>query len=157
MKILIMSDTHFRHSYYFGKIVLEHLSNSDMIIHCGDFTSLEFYNFLNSSKKLVAVKGNNDRQLEEILSMEAKIELFGFKIAVTHGHLIQNSNLHLKYPDSDIIITGHEHYPSIENFNKKLIISPGSLTDNRRLEYNSFMVMNLFEGQKPVVNIMKTK
>lgn len=156
MNIVIMSDTHFSRGFSLDNNVLKHISESEKIIHCGDFTSLEFYNFLNSSNKLVAVRGNNDHKLNELLGTEIKIELQGFKIAILHGHYVKLENLHHKYSDSDIIIFGHTHHPSIENVEDQLIINPGSLTSNRYVDYNSFMVMKLNEGQKPVVNIFKT-
>ena len=153
MKILVLSDTHFRNSYSLDSKFLKELSNSEMIIHCGDFVSLEFYKFLKSSKRLVAVKGNNDYSLSGKLSLEEEIEIEGFKIAITHGHLISINNLHYKYPDSDIIIYGHEHHPSIEKYGKKLILSPGSLTSNRYVDYNSFMTLELNRDSEPIIKL----
>ena len=156
MKILIMSDTHFSRNFSVDNSLLKQISESDMIIHCGDFTSREFYDFLNSTKKLSAVKGNNDSRISELLGTELKMQLNGFRIAVTHGHNSGIENLHHKYSDSDIIIFGHTHHPSVENVRDQLLINPGSLTANRYVDYNSFMIMNINEGQKPVVNIFKT-
>jgi len=156
MNVLIMSDTHFSKGFSLNSNILQHISISDMIIHCGDFTSREFYDFLNTSKKLIAVKGNNDNQLSAILSSEAKADISGFGITVVHGHFLRLETLHHKYSNSDIIIFGHTHHPSVENFEDQLIINPGSLTANRYLDYNTFIMMTLNENQKPVVNIFKT-
>jgi hypothetical protein len=148
-----MSDTHFRRNYSVENTVLAHISDSDKIIHCGDFTSIEFYNFLNSSKKLIAVRGNNDHILSDILPSEKTFDLEGFKITVTHGHLCSLDNIHLKYSDSDMIIHGHTHHPLIEKVNEKLILNPGSLTGNRFTDRNSFMVLNIFAGREPQAKI----
>lgn len=156
MNIVIMSDTHFSQGFSLDSAILKHISDAEMIIHCGDFTSPEFYNFLKTSKKLVAVRGNNDHKLADMLGTEEKIELEGFKIVIIHGHYVRLENLHRKYSDSDIIVFGHTHHPSIENIEEQLIINPGSLTSNRYIDYNTFMVLNLNAGQKPVVNIFKT-
>jgi uncharacterized protein len=150
-----MSDTHFRKGFSLCGTVLEYLKISDAVIHCGDFVSREFYDFLNSSGKLIAVRGNNDSELKDILEAEKRTEIAGFKIAVTHGHLISGSNIHLRYPDSDIIIYGHEHHPSIEKYENKLILSPGSLTANRYVDYNSFMMISLEDGLVPSAEIIK--
>lgn len=153
MKIIILSDTHFRKGYSLNNKFLEELSNSEMIIHCGDFVNMEFYEFLNSAKKLIAVRGNNDYYLSAVLEYEENIEVENFKISVTHGHRTNLANLHYAFPDSDIIIYGHEHHPAIEKYEKKLILSPGSLTSNRYVNYNSFMTMELNKNTEPVIKI----
>ena len=155
MKILVLSDTHFRKGYSLDSKFIEELSNSEMVIHCGDFVNLEFYNFLNSSGKLVAVRGNNDYSLPSNLPLERNIEVEGFKIAITHGHLVRINNIHYKYPDSDIILYGHEHHPSIEKYKDKLILSPGSLTSNRYVDHNTFMTLNLDRDSEPIVKLHK--
>ena len=155
MKILVLSDTHFRKGYSLDSKFIEELSNSEMVIHCGDFINLEFYNFLNSSGKLVAVKGNNDYSLPSDLPFERNIEVEGFKIAITHGHLVRIGNIHYKYPNSDIILYGHEHHPSIEKYKDKLILSPGSLTSNRYVDYNSFLTLDLNRDSEPLVKFHK--
>ncbi len=156
MKILIMSDTHFTKNFSLDRNVIEHLSKADKIIHCGDFSGPDFYNFLNTSGKLIAVRGNNDHRLNVSLENEVNIELEGFKITVIHGHFVRLDLIHHKYPDSDIILFGHTHHPSLEETEGKLLINPGSLTSNRYVDYNSFAVMDLNAGQKPVVNFYKT-
>lgn len=153
MNILILSDTHFRKGFSLGSDFLEQIPLSDMIIHCGDFTGIEFYNFLNSSGKLTAVKGNNDHELRNILPAETHIELEGRKITILHGHLCSLSAVHLKYDSSDIIIHGHTHHPLIEDLNGKLILNPGSLTMNRYTERNSFMTLYLKKSEKPQAKI----
>ena len=153
MKILVLSDTHFRKGYSLNDKFIKELLNSEMIIHCGDFVSLEFYNFLNSSSKLIAVKGNNDYSLSNDLPWERKVEIEGFKIAITHGHLVSPNNIHYKFPDSDIILYGHEHHPAVERYKEQFILSPGSLTSNRYVNYNSFLTLELKNGSEPVIEI----
>ncbi|MBN2856985.1 MAG: YfcE family phosphodiesterase [Candidatus Delongbacteria bacterium] len=155
MKIVVMSDTHFSRNFSLGAELLGELDDCSLIIHCGDFVSREFYDFLNSTGKLKAVRGNNDHSLSDILPSELKFSFSGHDFAVTHGHLISKSRLHLKYPDSDIIIFGHDHHPSIEYFEKMMILSPGSVTHNRYVDYNSFMTVSIENDQKPVVEIIK--
>lgn len=146
MNILIMSDTHFRQSFSIPEPLAEKMAMSDMIIHCGDFTSIEFYRFLKTAKDLRAVRGNNDRELSDILPAELSFTVFGKKITVVHGHLISIASLHMRYADSDIIVYGHTHHPSVEKPDGKLIINPGSLTMNRYVNKNSFMTLELKEN-----------
>lgn len=150
-----MSDTHYSRNFSLGAELLKELEDCGLIIHCGDFVSREFYDFLNTSGKLKAVRGNNDFSLTEILPAEIRFSFSGHNFAVTHGHLTTKSTLHLAYPDSDIIIFGHDHHPSIEYFENRIILSPGSVTHNRYVDHNSFMTINIDDGQKPVVKIIK--
>ena len=155
MNIVVMSDTHFNNGFSLGKEILERLAVTDLVIHCGDFISREFYDFLNSSKKLKATKGNNDYQLSGILNTDIQFELSGYQFAVTHGHLVPKSKLHLTYQDSDIIIFGHDHHPMIEHAENKIILNPGSLSNNRYIEYNSFMTIDIEGANKPEVKLIK--
>ncbi len=153
MKVLIMSDTHFRSSFSLDNSVLEHIAESDMIIHCGDFTGIEFYRFLNSTGKLIAVRGNNDRLLHDILPAEKSFNIGRFSAALTHGHIISPQTIHMKYHDKDIIIHGHSHHPQIEKYNGRLILNPGSLTMNRYTDKNSYMILNINEDEEPQAEI----
>ncbi len=153
MKIMVMSDTHFRKDFFIEKSVMDCILGSDLIIHCGDFTSYEFFNFLESTGKLTAVLGNNDFRLQELLPYEQNISLENYKISVTHGHTCSSETVHLKYTDSDIIIIGHTHHPSVEEFNGKLILNPGSLTWNRYCDMNSFIMLFLENGKRPEARI----
>jgi len=76
MKICIISDTHNKHKYL-GK-----LPDADVIIHCGDFTSvgqsheianfMKWYSGLNQYKYKIAVAGNHDILFEthRLLALE---------------------------------------------------------------------------------------
>ena len=150
-----MSDTHYNRNFSLKAELLNELEDCSLIIHSGDFVSKEFYNFLNSSGKLKAVMGNNDFSLSDILPADIRFSFSGLNFAVTHGHLTPKSSLHYAYPDSDIIIFGHDHHPSIEYFGNKMILNPGSVTHNRYKDYNSFMTIDIDDYQKPVVKTIK--
>ncbi|MDD3044202.1 MAG: metallophosphoesterase [Candidatus Delongbacteria bacterium] len=153
MNILILSDTHFRRSFSLGSDFMKKLSEADRIIHCGDFTGSEFYNFLNSTGKLTAVRGNNDHELKDLLPAEVQIELEGRKITVLHGHLCSLSTIHLRYQNSDIVIHGHTHHPQIENIGGQLILNPGSFSMNRYVDQNTFMTLYLGPSEEPRAEI----
>ncbi len=63
----------------------------------------------------------------------------------------------------DIIIFGHLHDPFHEEINLNItktnkiqyILSPGSFTQNRYVNYNSYMTMELSEGNKPKIELKK--
>ncbi len=153
--ITVLSDTHYNTGFSLPGKILELISKSRYVVHCGDFVSTEFYNFMKSSHKLIAVKGNNDHALSDVLETEEQFSCGGIKFAVTHGHLIKKNDLHYAFPEADVILYGHHHHPEISFLGDKMILSPGSLTANRYVDYNSYMTIELNNGEKPVVEILK--
>ncbi len=135
MKIIALSDTHLR-----GGILSPQLeaiiADSDMIVHAGDFDSMECYRKFDDSQKLKAVHGNSDdTELKQLLPERIKFKVEGIYIGVVHnGSLsIMNTNA-LRYlaleMDVDILIFGHIHRPLIEKSDVTLIC-PGSPTSPR--------------------------
>ena len=153
--ITVISDTHYNTGFSLTGKILDLISKSRYVVHCGDFVSREFYDFMNSSDKLISVRGNNDHALSNILETEKQFSCCGLKIAVTHGHLIRKSDLHYAFPEADIILYGHHHHPDINFYGDKMILSPGSFTCNRYVDYNSYMTIEIEEKEKPVVKILK--
>ena len=115
-KIIVLSDTHFYKDEYklYKPFKSIDFRDYDFIIHVGDFTSLEFYIFLNSTNKLLAVSGNNDYKIPNQLPIEKRVTIEGFDIAFLHGHTINIQNISYLYQDSDIIMFGHLHDPFYE-------------------------------------------
>ena len=152
MKIIVISDSHFFKNHKLDKYLARELERCDKIIHCGDFISREFYSYLNGSGKLIAVQGNNDFSIPSDVPLVNTIELEGFKVTILHGHTVNIANLHYHYPDSDIIIYGHLHHPDInEGEDGQIIFSPGSITSNRYVQYNSYAELVLERGKKPSI------
>lgn len=135
MKLIALSDTHMKT----GKIppqLQTILDDCDLIVHAGDFSSLEAYEAFKSTGKLKAVFGNTDPfKLRQQLPEKLKFEVEGVKIGVVHegglsitdttaqGYLAREMGV-------DVLIFGHLHRPLIE---KKgiMLICPGSPTKPR--------------------------
>ena len=64
MKIIVLSDTHIKPGQSLVKNLPRELisiiKSSDIIIHAGDFESLDCYNELKGMGKLIAVHGDTD-------------------------------------------------------------------------------------------------
>ena len=156
MKIIVISDSHFSKSYKLDKYLMRDLEQCDKIIHCGDFTSREFYYYLKETGKLIAVKGNNDFSLPNDVPLVNTVEFEGFKITILHGHTVNITNLHYHYPDSNIVIYGHLHHPDLsEGEDGQIIFSPGSITSNRYVAYDSYAVLLLDNGTKPNISFRR--
>ncbi len=137
MKLIILSDTHIKK----GQSLLESLpedlisiiKSSDIIIHAGDFESLECYNELRGLGKLVAVRGDTDTpELVKLLPERKVIEVEGMKIGIIHkGQLTSEHTDGLRYLAKemgvDVLIFGHFHHTIVEK-TEALLLSPGSAT-----------------------------
>jgi len=120
----------------------------DYLIHLGDFTDLEIFNFLQETfgkKKVIGIRGNMDtREIRNVLPEKIEINLFDHKVFITHGsggpkNIIQTLNNKFDLKNYDIIIFGHIHHPYNERWEDgKLYLSPGTPTDRRFTDINSY-------------------
>jgi hypothetical protein len=137
MKLIILSDTHIKPGQSLLELIPDELitiiKNSDIIIHAGDFESMDCYNELSGLGKLVAVHGDTDvPELLELLPERKVINVEGVKIGIIHkGQLTSDHADGLRYlakeMDVDVLVFGHFHHPIIEETDV-LLISPGSAT-----------------------------
>jgi putative phosphoesterase len=135
MKLIALSDTHLKT----GEITLQLqalLEECDLIVHAGDFSSVEAYNAFNASGKLKAVFGNDDApELKKLLPERLTFEVEGVRIGVVHeGGLSINDTTAQGYlakeMEVDILIFGHLHRPLIEKTGV-MLVCPGSPTKPR--------------------------
>lgn len=120
----------------------------DYLIHVGDFTSIEVYKKLQDifgKEKVIAIAGNMDSlKLSKTLPKILELELYGHRIFITHGtggphNIIKRLNREFDLSKYDIIIFGHVHRPFNEKWRDgKLFLSPGSPTDRRFTDINSY-------------------
>ncbi|MBW6516895.1 MAG: YfcE family phosphodiesterase [ANME-2 cluster archaeon] len=135
MKLIILSDTHIKSGQSLIELLPDELviiiKNSDIIIHAGDFESLECYHELSGLGSLVAVHGDTDvPELMELLPERVTIEVEGVNIGIVHkGQLTSDHVDGLSYlakeMDVDVLVFGHFHHPIIEQTDV-LLLSPGS-------------------------------
>lgn len=135
MKLIVLSDTHLKT----GEIPQQLqalLDECDLIVHAGDFSTVEAYNAFNASGKLKAVFGNDDiSELKRLLPERLKFEVEGVKIGVIHegGLSVTDTTAQgylAKEMEVDILIFGHLHRPLIEK-KDVVLVCPGSPTKPR--------------------------
>lgn len=135
MKIIVISDTH-SNSDSVPAFLSELFDGYEMIIHAGDFDTLQFYKALEATGKLKAVHGNSDEPaVREILPEKLVFEVEGVKIGVIHeASLSIVDNTATRYMalemGVDVLVFGHLHRPIIEK-SDVLLICPGSPTKPR--------------------------
>ncbi len=135
MKLIVLSDTHLKTGVIPSQLQTL-LEECDLIVHAGDFNTLEAFQAFNASGKLKAVFGNDDTsEIKRFLPIRLKFEVEGVKIGVVHeGGLSVNDTTAQGYlakeMEVDILIFGHLHRPLIEK-NDVMLICPGSPTKPR--------------------------
>jgi putative phosphoesterase len=135
MKLVILSDTHIKSDQSLLELLpddlISILKSSDIIIHAGDFETLECYNELSSLGNLVAVHGDTDvPELLVLLPDREIIKAEDVKIGIVHkGQLTSDHMDGLRYlakeMNVDILIFGHFHHPIVDQ-TEVLLLSPGS-------------------------------
>lgn len=126
MKILIVSDTHGRHSA-FDK-ALKEAGKIDALVHLGDTEGGEDYIEAVCGCPAYVLAGNNDFFSDNLREMEV---VFGTKKAfMTHGHyyyvslgperIIEEG----KMRNADIVMFGHTHKPFLEMIDGMIVLNP---------------------------------
>ena len=126
MRLGVISDTH-------GMLrpqVFDVFRDVDHILHGGDVGRSDLLVELRALAPVTAVYGNSDGfDVRAQLPQVAEIELDGFPIVVTHGDQFGSPNpakLHEAFPDAEIIIYGHSHWPLLELVDKTVtVMNPG--------------------------------
>jgi putative phosphoesterase len=141
MKITVISDTHLKPGQpieILPQPLLDMLTSSDMIVHAGDFVSLQCYNELQDINNLVGVAGNTDSQeIRQLLPEHTTFEAEGIRIGVTHrGQLSVVDMTGLGYLARelkvDLLIFGHIHRPRLHKSGDITLLCPGSPTSPRQ-------------------------
>lgn len=159
MKIIIMGDTHIpKRAKTLPSKLVQDLKDADLIIHTGDWQSIEVYKELSTYAKVEGVYGNVDESdIKEIFGGKICLDLNGYKIGVVHGHGEKSTTERralaaFKGEAVDCILFGHSHIPVKNVVNNVLLFNPGSATDKRRQASFSYGVMRI-EGEISVEHV----
>lgn len=125
-KIGVISDTH-------GLLrpgVQTAFQDVDMILHAGDIGSMDILRALEKIAPVTAVCGNMDNgALDNLLSVTELIHIGNIIIYMLHDLLMLDQKP--KFPDVQIVISGHTHSPSIKTHEKVTYLNPGSAGPKR--------------------------
>ena len=122
-RIGIISDTH-------GLLrpeVISILKTCDCILHAGDVDRPEILDQLRYLGSLYVVRGNNDRDWAEKLSVTLRFKIEGTEFFMTHNKKVVAWDL----KDTQIVIFGHTHTYFEKMIDDRLWLNPGSCGRSR--------------------------
>jgi uncharacterized protein len=125
-RIGLVSDTH----GWVRPEALAALKGSEVIIHAGDIGKAEVLDSFGSIAPVIAIKGNNDRNLwAKKVPDGLNLEINGIKIHVIHN--VKDLEAHPAHDGIRIIVSGHSHKPGVVERDGVLFINPGSAGPQR--------------------------
>lgn len=148
MKALVIADTHLKSPEKLAWLTDQH-ADADVIIHAGDYTGEAVLAFLQEQPSFFGVAGNADSDtVKAALPEKRLLQLASYRVGLYHGHGASGTT-----PDralrafageqTDIIILGHSHQPSIFTRDRILLLNPGSFTAKRKERWGSYIVLEL--------------
>ena len=140
MLIAVISDTHMpRGARRLPDACVERIAGADLLLHAGDFSTLEvLHEFEAIGPPVAGVHGNVDSaDLRRLLPEERVVEAGGARIALLHdagprtGRL---ARMRRRFGErADVVVFGHSHLPLHEQAPDGFqTFNPGSPTERRR-------------------------
>ena len=117
-KIAVISDTH----GILRPKAVELLQSAELILHGGDIADQKTLDRLKECARVIAVRGNCDKEWAEELPQEISLELYGKKIYMIHN----KKQMSPKAEDADLVIYGHSHKYEEKKEDGRLWLNPGS-------------------------------
>ena len=117
-RIAVISDTH----GILRPETVEALRSAELILHGGDIANRKTLDRLGECARVIAVRGNCDKEWAEALPQEVCFELYGKKIYMVHNRKQRSEEAET----ADIVIYGHSHKYEEKEENGRLWLNPGS-------------------------------
>jgi putative phosphoesterase len=138
VNVVVISDTHLpgRARRLPAALVAE-LETADLIVHAGDFATVDALEMLKRYAPVQGVYGNVDEpELRRLLPRRLRLEVFGRPLGLVHGDspslpTAQRAAAEFVDQDVDLIVFGHSHKPLSRREGGVLLFNPGSPTDRR--------------------------
>ena len=136
--LAVLADTHLSASAALPAAVSANLSQADIVVHAGDFTSPSLLHELLQYREFHGVCGNSDSlQVCMQLPQHEIFSVLGWRIGLIHGwgapvELEQRVIGYFAGCGLDVLIYGHSHMPVCRKKNGLWLINPGSPTQPRQ-------------------------
>jgi putative phosphoesterase len=131
-RIVAISDTHAKDISALPKALLTEISEADIVVHCGDYTSITLLKALQAlAKRFVGVYGNMDTiDIRQEVPRKMVFDIDGKKIGVIHPHWggepfgIEEA-IAKEFHNVDLILFGHTHDAWTDTINGVTLLNPG--------------------------------
>ena len=155
MLIAIISDTHMpRGDRRLPQACVERIARADLLLHAGDFGTLEVLRELKTiGPPVLGVSGNVDSaELSRLLPAERIVEAAGARVAITHDAGERSGRLERMRRRfggrAEAVVFGHSHLPLHEQAEDGFqIFNPGSPTERRRAPAHSMGMARVKDGR----------
>ncbi len=117
-KLAVISDTH----GILRQKAVEAFQGAELILHGGDIADQKILDRLREYARVIAVRGNCDKEWAEELPQEICFELYGKKIYMVHNR----KQISAKADGADVVIYGHSHRYEEKEEDGRLWLNPGS-------------------------------
>lgn len=151
-KVIILSDTHIpARAKQLPEKLLAACEGADLILHAGDWQTLDVYFELSAYAETVGVAGNVDPwEIADRFGKKKNLAFEDVKIGIIHGDgagktTEQRAFEAFENDDVDLIIFGHSHIPLNKKRDGKILFNPGSPTDKRLQPQYSFGILEIGE------------
>lgn len=138
MPIVVLADTHLpTRARALPRRLLDELASADLIVHAGDFATVDILTELRRYAPVQAVHGNVDEpELRRILPRRQRVEILGRPVGIIHGDgqigtTVSRAQAAFAGEAVDLIVFGHSHQPLHRYDGDTLLFNPGSPTDRR--------------------------
>ena len=138
-RILAISDTHAKSLSALPKALLTEISDADIVVHCGDYTSMSLLQELKDlAKRFVGVYGNVDTiDIRQEVPKKTAFEIDGKRIGVIHPYWGGASfgigeAIVKEFHNVDLILFGHTHDAWTDTIDGVTLLNPGQA-------YSAFM------------------
>lgn len=138
MKVVVISDTHMPgRAKRLPVLLVAELETADLIVHAGDFATVETLEMLRGFAPVEGVYGNVDEpELRRLLPRRKLFEVLGRPVGLVHGDSPSLPTVQRAYAEFvdqavDVVVFGHSHKPLLRCQGEVLLFNPGSPTDRR--------------------------
>jgi putative phosphoesterase len=153
VQLLLLADTHVpQRALDLDPEVWAAVDAADVVVHAGDWVSLDLLDRLQERADVLGCWGNNDhgaewrRRLPEV----NRRTLEGVRVAVTHetgDKRKRDAFCDSRFPDVDLLVFGHSHIPWDTTTPGGIrLLNPGSCVDRRMQPHRTYMTLELSDG-----------
>ena len=150
----VISDTHIKSLDDFPDFLDAFIKNVDIVLHLGDFTAPDIFDYFHNLPHFHGIAGNHDpRYIKSRLHRWDVVEINGKRLGLNHGYWSpffsrQRTIARFKREKVDAILCGHTHLLQNETVNDTLMFNPGSMTGYWPAPWKTYGILHIGDSIK---------